>query len=44
MTEASGTTVWVEREALLDRIPRWLAMAMLFAAFLLVWDLSLIHI
>lgn len=39
MTEASDTTVWVEREALLDRIPRWLAMAMLFAAFLLVWDI-----
>lgn len=39
MTDASDTTVWVEREALLDRIPRWLAMAMLFAAFLLVWDI-----
>jgi len=39
MTDASGTTVWVERVALLDRIPRWLAMAGLFAAFLLVWDL-----
>ena len=39
MTDASETTVWVEREALLDRIPRWLAMVLLFAAFLLVWDL-----
>ena len=39
MTDASETTVWIEREALLDRIPRWLAMVLLFVVFLLVWDL-----
>lgn len=32
-------TVWVEREALIDRIPRWLAMTGLFVAFVLIWDL-----
>lgn len=38
MTDATETTVWVEREALLDRIPRWLAMLGLFVVFVLVWD------
>lgn len=39
MSDAPQTTVWVEREALIDRIPRWLAMTGLFVVFVLVWDL-----
>lgn len=38
MSDAPQTTVWVEREALIDRIPRWLAMTGLFVAFVLIWD------
>jgi NitT/TauT family transport system permease protein len=36
---ASADTVWVERDALIDRIPRWLAMTMLFVAAVAIWDL-----
>ena len=32
-------TVWVEHEALIDRIPRWLAMSLLFIAVVGIWDL-----
>lgn len=32
-------TVWVERDALIDRIPRWLAMSMLFLIVVAAWDL-----
>lgn len=32
-------TVWVEHEALIDRIPRWAAMTFLFVAVVGVWDL-----
>ncbi len=43
MTEAiydtSGDTVWVEREAFIDRIPRWVAMTFLFVAVVGLWDL-----
>jgi len=43
MTDAShdtgADTVWVEREALIDRIPRWLAMTLLFVAVVGIWDL-----
>lgn len=43
MTDVTHTggedTVWVEREALIDRIPRWVAMAFLFVAFIGIWDL-----
>jgi NitT/TauT family transport system permease protein len=31
-------TVWVEHEALIDRIPRWLAMTLLFLAVVAIWD------
>ncbi|WP_395542877.1 ABC transporter permease [Neotabrizicola sp. sgz301269] len=33
-------TVWVEREALIDIIPRWLAMTMLFVVVVTIWDLA----
>ena len=43
MTEATSNTemdtVWVEHEALIDRIPRWVAMTLLFVAFVGTWDL-----
>ena len=32
-------TVWEEREALVDRIPRWVAMTFLFVAVVAIWDL-----
>jgi len=42
MTEITGNpdgdTVWVEREALIDRIPRWAAMTFLFVAVVGIWD------
>ena len=31
-------TVWEEREALIDRIPRWIAMTFLFVVFVATWD------
>lgn len=34
-----GDTVWVEREAFIDRIPRWVAMTFLFVAVVGVWDM-----
>jgi NitT/TauT family transport system permease protein len=36
--ETGADTVWVEREALIDRIPRWVAMTFLFVAFVGIWD------
>lgn len=33
-------TVWVEREAFIDRIPRWLAMLALAVVVIAIWDLS----
>jgi NitT/TauT family transport system permease protein len=43
MTDVSKTegadTIWVERDAFIDRIPRWLAMAILFAIVVAIWDL-----
>lgn len=38
-SESESDTVWVEHEALIDRIPRWLAMALLFVAVVGIWDL-----
>lgn len=32
-------TVWIEREAFIDSIPRWLAMWLLFVAIIGIWDL-----
>lgn len=37
-TDNDGDTVWVEHEALIDRIPRGVAMAFLFVAVVGVWD------
>jgi NitT/TauT family transport system permease protein len=43
MTTTTNTstkdTVWVEHEALIDRIPRWLAMLLLFVIVVGIWDL-----
>ena len=44
MTNSTNTstkdTVWKEREALIDRIPRWLAMTLLFIIVVAIWDLA----
>lgn len=43
MTDATDShfedTVWEEREAFIDRIPRWVAMTFLFVAVVAIWDL-----
>jgi NitT/TauT family transport system permease protein len=43
MTDAARSldedTVWEEREALIDRIPRWVAMTFLFVLVVAIWDL-----
>lgn len=43
MTDITEThfedTVWEEREAFIDRIPRWVAMTFLFVAVVAIWDL-----
>lgn len=36
----SADTVWIEREAFIDRIPRWLAMLALAAIVIAIWDLA----
>ena len=42
MTDVPNTagqdTIWVERDALIDRIPRWLAMTILFVIVVAIWD------
>lgn len=41
--QASDTrpdTVWVERQSLIDTIPRWLAMTLLFIGFVGIWQLA----
>jgi len=38
-TGAETDTVWVEHEALIDRVPRWVAMAVLFIVFVGIWDI-----
>lgn len=37
--DAGGDTVWVEHEAFIDRIPRWVAMTGLFIVIVGIWDL-----
>lgn len=37
--QSGGDTVWVERVAWIDRVPRVVAMAFVFAVFVCVWDL-----
>ena len=39
MNDSGGDTVWVEHEALIDRIPRSVAMIFLFVVVVGVWDL-----
>lgn len=36
----AGDTVWVEREALIDRVPRWVAMLALAVVVIAIWDLA----
>ena len=38
-SNATDDTVWVERDALIDRIPRSVAMALLFIVVVAIWDL-----
>jgi NitT/TauT family transport system permease protein len=37
--DSDSDTVWVEREALIDRIPRWVAMLGLAIVVIVIWDL-----
>jgi NitT/TauT family transport system permease protein len=37
--DTGDDTVWVEHEAFIDRIPRWVAMTFLFVAIVGIWDL-----
>jgi NitT/TauT family transport system permease protein len=37
--DSDSDTVWVEREALIDRIPRWVAMLGLAIVMIVIWDL-----
>jgi len=37
--ESGDDTVWVEHEAFIDSIPRWVAMTFLFVAVVGIWDL-----
>ena len=39
MNDSGGDTVWVEHEALIDRIPRSVAMIFLFVVVVGIWDL-----
>ena len=38
--DPNADTVWVEREALIDRIPRWVAMLALAVIVIAIWDLA----
>lgn len=40
VTPHDADTVWVEREALIDRIPRWLAMLGLAVVVIAIWDMA----
>ncbi|PWK59978.1 ABC transporter permease [Roseicyclus mahoneyensis] len=39
-TDTDADTIWVEHEALIDRIPRWVAMTLLFIVVVGIWDLA----
>lgn len=39
MTDTPKDTVWVEKDSLIDSIPRWLAMTLLFVGVVAIWDL-----
>ncbi len=38
--DTEADTTWVEHEALIDRIPRWVAMTLLFVVVVGIWDLA----
>lgn len=38
--DPESDTVWVEREAFIDRIPRWVAMLALAVVVIVIWDLA----
>jgi NitT/TauT family transport system permease protein len=38
-TKLGGDTIWVEKDALIDRIPRSVAMILLFVVIVAIWDL-----
>lgn len=38
-TTSGGDTIWVEKDALIDRIPRSVAMILLFIVIVAIWDL-----
>lgn len=38
-TTSGGDTIWVEKDALIDRIPRSVAMILLFVVIVAIWDL-----
>jgi NitT/TauT family transport system permease protein len=42
-TDQNTDTVWVEREALIDRIPRWVAMLVLAAIVIAIWDFATVR-
>ena len=39
-SETRPDTVWVEHQSLIDTIPRWLAMTLLFIGFVGIWQLA----
>lgn len=40
LPDPNADTVWVERESLIDRIPRWVAMLALAVIVIAIWDLA----
>lgn len=40
LPDPNADTVWVEREAFIDRIPRWVAMLALAVVVIAIWDLA----
>ncbi|WP_298819540.1 ABC transporter permease [uncultured Roseibium sp.] len=38
-TEAADDTVWVQKVAFIDSVPRWIAMTFVFVVFIGTWDL-----
>lgn len=40
LPDPNADTVWVERESLIDRIPRWVAMLALAVIVVFIWDLA----
>jgi NitT/TauT family transport system permease protein len=40
VNDDGADTVWIEREALIDRIPRWVAMLALAVIVIAIWDIA----